>query len=237
MTIPALWSEVLNALQLQMTKATFEAWLKNTTAQEEDGRLIIFAPNNYAQDWLDNRLRHSIEHTVAIVAGEVMEIEFRVAESLAGYQPELIFTGTYRDAYNAITQPDEIHYTSKYFHQKWLPLLGPDMWLLIWEMRTRCYRNKKTGVVRDTFESTYLELAAATGMGERTVWGLLHPKDPLKKTYLDKFIISSKTKRRYSQKRGSSVNEKTEWQIRLDDPLTPEDEIKLEQMLSTNGQS
>lgn len=227
-----LWPQVLKVLQTSMTRATFETWLQKTTAQVEDNRLIVLTPSSFGQDWLDNRLRNTIERAVAQVVGRPIPVEFALNDN-GGYQPELFFTGTYRDAYNSLVQPDEIHYTTKYFHQKWLPLLGPDLWLLIWEMRTRCYRDRKTGqVVRDTFEATYAELALAVGMSERTVWGLLHPKDPQKKAFLDQFIVRNETKRRYSRKHGGTVNEKTIWKIRLDDPLTPEDEARLEQMLS-----
>jgi chromosomal replication initiation ATPase DnaA len=214
-----------------MSRATFETWLQKTTAQEGADRLIVLTPSSFGQEWLDHRLRETIERVVAQIAERPLPVEFRLAEN-GGYQPELFFTGTYRDAYNAIVQPDAIHYTTKYFHQRWLPLLGPDLWLLIWEMRTRCYRDKTGQVVRDTFEATYAELAAAVGMSERTVWGLLHPKDAEKKAFVDKFIIRNETKRRYSRKHGGTVNEKTIWKVRLDDPLTPEDEIELEKMMS-----
>jgi chromosomal replication initiation ATPase DnaA len=121
MTFPSgeLWPQVLEILKLSTTKATFETWLQKTTARLEDDRLIVLAESNFAQDWLDNRLRESIERAVAQVAGQTVSIEFRVAET-SGYQPELFFTGTYRDAYNAIVQPDKQHYCSRYFHQKWL---------------------------------------------------------------------------------------------------------------------
>ncbi|HXV98621.1 MAG TPA: DnaA N-terminal domain-containing protein [Anaerolineae bacterium] len=232
MTLSAdLWDRCLAQLRLQMSRATYETWLQNTTAQEEEGRLIVFTPSSFAQDWLEKRLRDTIERAVNHVAEQPIAIEFRLAKN-GGYQPELFFTGTYRDAYNALVQPDAIHYTTKYFHQRWLPLLGPDLWLVIWEMRTRCYRDKTGQVVRDTFEATYAELAAAVGMSERTVWGLLHPKDAEKKALVDKFIIRNETKRRYSRKHGGTVNEKTIWKVRLDDPLTPEDEIELEKMMS-----
>lgn len=225
-----LWPEVLKMLQLQMAKNTFETWLKDTTAQEEEGRLIVSTASSFAQDWLDNRLRHTIELAVESVFGRKVPVEFRVTAN-EGYQPDLFFTGTYRDAYNAIVQPDRQHYTSWYFHQAWLPLLGPDLWLLIWEMRTRCYWNKVTGVKRDTFEATYKELGEAIGMSEDKVGRLLNPKDPQKVAMIEKFILHQETKRRYSKGRGGTVNDKTIWKIRLDDPLTPEDEARLQSSL------
>lgn len=233
MTTSNLWSDVLKTLQPQMTKATFETWLKNTTAQEEDGRLIVSTPSSFGQDWLDNRLRHTVETAVESVFGRKIPVEFRVAAN-GGHQPDLFFTGTYRDAYNAIVQPDRQHYTSWYFHRAWLPLLGPDLWLLVWEMRTRCYWNKETGVKRDTFEATYQELGAAIGISESTVKRLLNPKQEPQQTYVKKFVTKLKTKRRYSDKRSGTVNETSVWQVRLDDPLTPDDELELERRLKVS---
>lgn len=224
-----LWSEVLKMLQLQMAKNTFETWLKDTTAQEEEGRLIVSTANNFAQDWLDNRLRHTIELAVESVFGQKIPVEFRVTAN-GGYQPDLFFTGTYRDAYNAIVRPNEQHYCSKYFHQKWLPLLGPDLWLIIWELRTHCYKDKTGQIIRDTVEATCKQIGDAVGMSEDKVWRLLNPKDPEKKDLLAKFILNKSTRRRYSKAHGGTVNEKTIWKIRLDDPLTPEDELELQNL-------
>lgn len=191
--------------------------------------MIVSTPSAFGQDWLDNRLRHTIELAVEAVFGRKIPVEFRVVAN-GGYQPDLFLTGTYRDAYNAIVQPDKQHYCSRYFHQKWLPLLGPERWLLIWQMRTYCYWNKETGVKRDTFDATLDELGAAMGMDRTKVWRLLHPQDDVMKSYLAKFILKSSTKRRYSKGRGGMVNDTTTWQIRLDDPLTPEDEELLKGM-------
>lgn len=231
MTLPAdeLWPRVLEILKASMTRATFETWLQKTTAQEVDGRLIVLTPSSFGQDWLENRLRETIERAIIQVAGKPVPVEFRVAEN-GSYQPDLFFSGTYRDAYNAIVQPDKQHYCSRYFHQKWLPLLGADRWILIWEMRTRCYWNKTTGDIRDTFEATYEELAAAVGMSINKVWRLLNPEDADMAALVDKFIIRHETKRRYSRGRGGMVNDKTIWRIRLDDPLTPDDEDRLSKL-------
>jgi chromosomal replication initiation ATPase DnaA len=169
MTLSAdLWDRCLAQLRLQMSKATFETWLQNTTAREEEGRLIVLTPSSFAQDCLDNRLRDTIERAVSFVAEQSVAVEFRLTTN-GSYQPDLFFTGMYRDAYNAIVQPDKQHYCSRYFHQKWLPLLGPQLWLLIWEMRTRCSWDWKTGEVRrDVVEATAQELAQMIGISKAT---------------------------------------------------------------------
>lgn len=229
-----LWPDVLDQLKDQLTRGTFDACLRFTTAVRQNGALIISTPSTFGLEWLENRLRPTVEQAVAGVAGEALEIIFRVADQPAGEQPELFFTGSYRDAYNEIVQPNLQHYTSKYFHEKWLPILGPNLWLIIWEMRSRCSWDWKTRQIRrDLVEITYKDLAGATGISERIVWGLLNPKDPDQKTLLAKFLIKSEVKRSYSKKIGKVVNEKTAWKVKLDDPLTPEDERQLEDMISS----
>ncbi|GIK42470.1 MAG: hypothetical protein BroJett011_63030 [Chloroflexota bacterium] len=226
---PSLWPDVLADLKGSITRATFDTCLQATRAIQQNGSLKVLAPGPYALDWLEHRLRPQVEQAVARVTGRELEIVFELdpGEPSEAGQPELFFSGTYRDAYNEIVQPDLQHYASRYYHKKWLPLLGPELWLLIWEMRTRCYWNKETGIKRDTFEATYKDLGESIGVSGLKAWRLLNPQEPERKVLIARFILRSETKRRYSSTRSGTVNDKTIWRIRLDDPLTPEDEAKL----------
>ncbi|MBK6770487.1 MAG: chromosomal replication initiator protein DnaA [Ardenticatenales bacterium] len=69
-TAQDVWQRVLTALQLQMTRATFDAWLKHTRALELDGdTLVVAVPNSATHDWLTSRLGGAMRDTVATVAG------------------------------------------------------------------------------------------------------------------------------------------------------------------------
>ncbi|MBC8264752.1 MAG: chromosomal replication initiator protein DnaA, partial [Anaerolineales bacterium] len=60
-----IWQAALGELQLQMTRPTFDTWLKNTRAiSYEDGTLIIGVHNAYAKDWLENRLVGIVKRTL-----------------------------------------------------------------------------------------------------------------------------------------------------------------------------
>jgi chromosomal replication initiation ATPase DnaA len=228
-TSPSLWPDILAILKPACTRATFSACLQGTRAIQQNGALTVLVPGPYALDWLEHRLRPQIEQAARAVAQAELEVRFEIDPGEPGEtnQPELFFTGTYRDAYNEIVQPDLQHYASRYFHRQWLPILGPELWLLIWEMRTRCYWNKETGVKRDTFEATYKDLGESIGINGLKAWRALNPQEPERKALIARFVLRSETKRRYSSTRGGAVNDKTIWRIRLDDPLTPEDEAKL----------
>jgi chromosomal replication initiator protein len=69
-TAQDVWQRILGELQLQMTRATFDAWLKNTRAVEMDaGMLVIAVPNSATHDWLTSRLGTAMRDTVATIAG------------------------------------------------------------------------------------------------------------------------------------------------------------------------
>ncbi len=71
-----IWAECLGELQLQMTQATFDTWLRGSRVVEAgDGRLTIAVRHAYAVDWLQHRLLPSIHPTGVRHAGDV-EITF-----------------------------------------------------------------------------------------------------------------------------------------------------------------
>jgi len=77
MNADQIWQAALGELQLQMTRPTFDTWLKNTRAiSYEDGTLIIGVHNAYAKDWLDNRLMSIIKRTLVGIVGRTVEVRF-----------------------------------------------------------------------------------------------------------------------------------------------------------------
>ncbi len=75
-----LWQSVLGQLQMEMPKSTFETWVKDTTlVTQEDGTYVVGAPNAYAKDWLENRLKSSVKRTLSTVVGRAsLEVRFVV---------------------------------------------------------------------------------------------------------------------------------------------------------------
>ena len=79
MNTDEVWQNVLEQLQLQMTRATFDTWLKDTRiVSQNNGHLVIGTKNAYAKDWLENRLFNTINRTVADILGYSIDIEFIV---------------------------------------------------------------------------------------------------------------------------------------------------------------
>lgn len=74
-----IWSAALGELQLQMTQATFDTWLRDSRLLKyEDGTFVIAVKSGYAKEWLENRLLGTIKRTLARQAGEPVEVRFVV---------------------------------------------------------------------------------------------------------------------------------------------------------------
>lgn len=79
-----IWKTSLAELELQMTKATFNTWLKDASlvypSEDEplNGRIVVAVRNDYAKAWLQNRLGGTIKDTLKAIAGRPLEVEFVV---------------------------------------------------------------------------------------------------------------------------------------------------------------
>ncbi|HIE39606.1 MAG TPA: chromosomal replication initiator protein DnaA, partial [Anaerolineae bacterium] len=61
MNVNQIWQAALGELQLELTRATFDTWLRDAKlVAYEDGAFIIGVTNAYARDWLANRLHPTI---------------------------------------------------------------------------------------------------------------------------------------------------------------------------------
>jgi chromosomal replication initiator protein len=77
-----VWRAALGELQVSLSPANFETWLKDTSLIEfDENRFRIAAPNGFARDWLDNRYRTLISQTLARVVGGSVQVEFVVADA------------------------------------------------------------------------------------------------------------------------------------------------------------
>ena len=74
-----VWSAALGELQMQMTKATFDTWLRGSKLlKSEDGLFVVGVKNGYAKDWLENRLLTTIKRTLARLVGRTVDVKFVV---------------------------------------------------------------------------------------------------------------------------------------------------------------
>lgn len=80
------WEAVLGRLQLQITRPSFDTWLRDTVGVDiNDQTLVVAVPTPFAAEWLERRMHALIEDAVAAVASTSLDVSFRVggAESSA----------------------------------------------------------------------------------------------------------------------------------------------------------
>ncbi len=77
-----IWQAALGELQLELTRATFETWLRDThLVAYEDGVFVVGVANTYARDWLESRLRSVVARVLTRLAGRTASVRFVVWES------------------------------------------------------------------------------------------------------------------------------------------------------------
>ncbi len=69
-----VWQATLGELQLQLTKSTYDTWLRDTSLiSHEDGTFVVGVENAYAKDWLENRLLSTVKRTLTGITGRAAE--------------------------------------------------------------------------------------------------------------------------------------------------------------------
>jgi len=76
-----IWRAALGELQVALSPANFETWLRHTSLIDvDDTRFRIAVPNGFAKDWLETRYRPLISQTLARIVGYSVQVEFLVRE-------------------------------------------------------------------------------------------------------------------------------------------------------------
>jgi len=78
-----VWRAALGELQVSLSPANYETWLRETGLVEvDDNRFRIAVPNAFAKDWLESRYRSLISQTLARVVGYSVQVEFVISNSI-----------------------------------------------------------------------------------------------------------------------------------------------------------
>jgi len=79
-----IWRAALGELQVALSPANFETWLRHTALLDvADNRFRIAVPNGFAKDWLETRYRSLISQTLARIVGYSVLVEFVVSPDAA----------------------------------------------------------------------------------------------------------------------------------------------------------
>jgi chromosomal replication initiator protein len=76
-----VWRAALGELQVSLSPANYETWLKDTAlVAVDENRFRVAVPNGFAKDWLETRYRSLISQTLARVVGYSVNVDFEVRE-------------------------------------------------------------------------------------------------------------------------------------------------------------
>jgi hypothetical protein len=181
------WQSALGQLQMEMPKASFDTWVRDTRVIGfDDGQLSIGVRNAYARDWLESRLSSTVTRLLmgimnqnvsvlfAVVTGEP-EAEENEAETEEGEtgdglaeEKAVLVEADYDLFYDEIVNPDQVTLVSRYFLRH-LRLIGPDLgWLYLAFRQAAFNAGARSGIKRERFSGK--AIASLAGIAERTFW-------------------------------------------------------------------
>jgi len=77
-----VWRAALGELQVSLSPANFETWLRDTQLVDVDEQHFrIAVPNGFAKDWLESRYRSLISQTLARIVGYSVQVEFVIGST------------------------------------------------------------------------------------------------------------------------------------------------------------
>lgn len=139
LSLTQVWKATLSELQLQMTRATFDTWLRNATfLRADDTTIVISLQSDRAVDWVENRLKDTISRTINAITGKEWNLAFEIAEAAAPpSSPTPEYPDTSEDQVQAQPRAGQAHITlfevdptrgfisvPHYALRFWRPLLG-----------------------------------------------------------------------------------------------------------------
>ena len=81
MNINELWINCLSEIELNISKANFTTWFKNTSIIKEDsGTIYVGVPNEFVKDWLYNKFHKLILKTLIEHNGGIRSIEYIISK-------------------------------------------------------------------------------------------------------------------------------------------------------------
>ena len=186
MNIEQTWNSVLEQLQTDMPRASFDTWVRDTKALAcENGVLTVAVRNAYARDWLESRLVDTVNH---MLVGILNSANARVSFVVTQDDPESVEVETnpslqeeeepddaldisaaaYDSAYEQIVRPDRAVYLPGYF-RRWLRSIGPELgWMYVSFRQAAYLAGARSGSKSSRFSGK--QLASMCGISERTYW-------------------------------------------------------------------
>jgi hypothetical protein len=246
------WEMVLSQLRMEMARSQFETWVQPLRPLGYQERVFtISAFNPYARDWVETRLKSHIVRLLEGLFNETVSLKVVVGNAyyradnpaletlpaVADGVPEsgplaappaieipppltknrkVMLQRAYGSERARVIQPERGMFITLYFFDSWLPLIGHSAATTILAARSMCYWNPMTGELRNEVETEMGELARRASVSVRTV------KDVLNTELVQRYFLRYKVRRLMTPNGVRTAG--ILLQVRMDDPLTPEDQ-------------
>jgi hypothetical protein len=216
---------------------------------------VLGAANTYARDWVDSRIKSRVTQLLEGLYRETLIVQVTVSNHFYQPQEDALTAGpvpaaapvpspaapseapaptdlpasssatnrklmlqrAYGSRRAAVIQPERGMFVTLYFFNNWLPVLGHSAAIIILAARSMCYWNPLTGELRNTIETEMAEIARRAAVSVRTV------KDVLNTPVVQNFFLRYKVRRVMTPNGVRTAG--IVLQVRMDDPLTPEDQV------------
>ena len=182
------WQSVLGQLQMEMPRASFDTWVRDTQVVSlEDNLLTISVRNAYARDWLESRLASTVSRLLIGIMDQSVDVRFVVGEDELEEEPENDETEADEDLtvepvqwldYDRIVQPHRQVVVKGYLRRLGMEIGPKAVWLYIgfhqaaWASNTQGSGNAlRSGQVR-----------RFSGLSFGAFWRLM--KDPTTQSHL-----------------------------------------------------
>ncbi len=180
MELQQAWQTVLGQLQMEMPRAAFDTWVRDTRPiSYEDGLLTVGVRNAYARDWLESRLASTVSRLLIGIMNRTVDVAFVVAQGdeqeeeadESGEKEVSISVDEVASLYDQVVRPERAVYLPGYF-RKHLAQLGPDLGWMYIGFRQAAYGEGARGG-KKTARFSGKQIAALCGVTERTFWNRL----------------------------------------------------------------
>ena len=231
------WQAAIGQLQMEMPKAAFDTWVRDTQfVSFEESKFTISTQNDYAKEWLTDRLTSTVVKLLTGIMNQSVNVRFTVAE--LEDQPEEVDDGDIADVEAIFDLPyDDIVGSGiiaipAYFGRYHLPILGPNLaWMVVGFRQAAYSAGRRIGSRK--LRISERTIARWSGINRRTFRRRKKKADTWDK--LSGFVSLSSTKTTWVSDNGNQPNMAAHaYGVQMTMPLTAAHASSLRQWLLQN---
>ena len=236
------WQTVLGQLEMEMPRASYETWLRDTEALSyEDGCLRVGVRTAYARDWLEDRLASTVSRLLIGIMNRTVRVDFVVATQEVDEEEEeenleeatggrgLVIDSASSTRYEEEAKPHRVVMFSGYALRllEHGDLKARDMSLWTAYCQAVYSTQKKTGAKKIERNIPFQEIIAFANMSEATYRRAIAKKD----------ILAGGLVRRLPDQGAGTGNahfdNATRWEVSCSPRLTSRDAATIKRLLET----